>query len=132
MHEHHRIFTSGSCFTTAPWRELTPYELTSVMHCRAPRCSGVSTDYTLSSWDDAGAAHLHGPPLPAVVNWGGNSAYSDLSGWGSWASWGTIRFPDITGDGRADVCGRDAGGIYCGTSDNTTFVGGTARSSSRR
>jgi hypothetical protein len=42
------------------------------------------------------------------------SNYSNDKDWGTSESyWGTIQFPDVTGDGRADVCGRGAAGIVC-------------------
>ncbi len=40
-------------------------------------------------------------------------AWSDANGWSVPQYYGTIRYPDINGDGKADVCGRDAGGILC-------------------
>lgn len=49
-------------------------------------------------------------------------AFSDANGWGSSASfWGTIRLADVNGDGRTDVCGRGAAGIYCAVSNGTSF-----------
>lgn len=49
--------------------------------------------------------------------------YGDGNGWGGVDNmYGTIRFPDLNGDGKADVCGRGPGGIYCGLSDGTKFV----------
>ncbi|MEM6993301.1 MAG: M57 family metalloprotease, partial [Myxococcota bacterium] len=45
------------------------------------------------------------------------SQFRDNHGWNSGPEYyGTIRFPDIDGDGRDDVCGRGAGGIHCATS----------------
>jgi hypothetical protein len=32
-----------------------------------------------------------------------------------------VRFPDLNGDGRADVCGRGYGGLVCGLSTGTSF-----------
>lgn len=41
--------------------------------------------------------------------------YSDARSWGAAEYyWGTIRLADIDGDGGADVCGRDSGGMVCG------------------
>ncbi len=48
--------------------------------------------------------------------------YSNTGGWGNDAAfWGTVRFPDLNGDGRADVCGRGYGGLVCGLSTGTGF-----------
>jgi hypothetical protein len=33
----------------------------------------------------------------------------------------TIRFPDINGDGKADVCGRSSDGLHCALSNGTGF-----------
>jgi FG-GAP-like repeat len=48
-------------------------------------------------------------------------AWSDDKGWGSIQRYGTIRFPDIDGDGKADVCGRDASGVQCFLSNGSGF-----------
>lgn len=42
-------------------------------------------------------------------------------GWSAAARGATIRFADIDGDGRADVCGRAARGIVCARSTGTAF-----------
>ncbi len=51
--------------------------------------------------------------------------FSNSAGWHSHPSyWKTIRYPDINGDGRADICGRGSAGIYCATSNGSTgFTG---------
>jgi hypothetical protein len=41
------------------------------------------------------------------------SGFTDLLGWGVPARGSTIRFGDLDGDARVDVCGRDAGGVMC-------------------
>ena len=39
---------------------------------------------------------------------------SDGKGWYTdRAYWGTIAFPDVDGDGKADLCARGIVGIYC-------------------
>lgn len=48
-------------------------------------------------------------------------AWSDAAGWNQPSQYLTIRFPDIDGDGRADVCGRASGGIHCAKSAGTSF-----------
>ncbi len=48
--------------------------------------------------------------------------FSDANQWHTKRSfWGTIRFPDLNGDGKADVCGRWADGLWCGLSDGHFF-----------
>ena len=55
-----------------------------------------------------------------LTRWSNN--YSDPLGCNSDPSfWGTIRFPDVNGDGTADVCGRGGIGIVCGVSNGTSF-----------
>jgi hypothetical protein len=46
-----------------------------------------------------------------------SSAFSDANGWGSAKYYRTIEFPDLNGDGLADVCGRGSAGISCGLSN---------------
>ena len=53
-------------------------------------------------------------------NW--QSVFSDAVGWSSHVSyWSTIRFPDVNGDGKADVCARADTGIACALSTGSTF-----------
>lgn len=48
--------------------------------------------------------------------------FKDLNGWNYGPQYyGTITFPDINGDGRADVCGRGSAGVECALSTGTTF-----------
>jgi hypothetical protein len=48
--------------------------------------------------------------------------YGDNAGWGAQAShWQTVSFPDLNGDGKADVCGRGGNDMMCGLSDGTRF-----------
>jgi hypothetical protein len=47
----------------------------------------------------------------AIENWNSNPAYYD-----------TIQFPDVNGDGRADVCGRGSGGVKCALSTGVGFT----------
>ncbi len=46
-------------------------------------------------------------PDMVVLDW------SNANGWNSKPYYATIRMPDLNGDGRADVCARDSGGIVC-------------------
>ena len=50
------------------------------------------------------------------------TSYSNAGGWSSGVSYySTIRYPDINGDGLADICGRSSVGIYCGLSNGNSF-----------
>jgi hypothetical protein len=54
-----------------------------------------------------------------VATW--STDYADAGSWASSQSyWGTIQFPDVTGDGKADICARSSGGIFCGVSNGTS------------
>lgn len=48
-------------------------------------------------------------------------ALSDARGWGDVARHGSIRFGDMNGDGRDDVCGRGERGITCWLADDVGF-----------
>ncbi len=48
-------------------------------------------------------------------------AFSDKSGWASPRYYSTIQFPDVNGDGKADVCARSSAGVACHLSDGTAF-----------
>lgn len=51
-----------------------------------------------------------------------NYQYSDAAGWNTASHYSTIRFIDVNGDGKADVCGRGRGGIICAISTGASFV----------
>jgi uncharacterized protein (TIGR03382 family) len=46
---------------------------------------------------------------------------SDASGFADVIHYGTLRFGDVDGDGRADVCARDAAGVDCWPSEGDRF-----------
>lgn len=51
------------------------------------------------------------------------AAFSDAAGWASADFyWSTLRYPDLNGDGKQDICGRSSHGIYCGISNGATFT----------
>lgn len=59
-----------------------------------------------------------------------NGSFGPATSWtsafdSSWSSneyyWGTIQYADVNGDGRADVCGRGPGGVYCALSNGSSF-----------
>ena len=61
-------------------------------------------------------------PFLAPTLWSVNG-FTDAGGWnGNAFYWATIQFPDINGDGKADVCGRGADGISCEVSDGCERV----------
>ena len=51
-------------------------------------------------------------------------AWSDENGWGNRQYYTTIRFPDINGDRKADLCARDSAGIICHLSNGNSFGDG--------
>lgn len=68
----------------------------------------------LSNGDDFGNATL----------WSSN--FRNLDGWDSHQGyWSTIDFPDVNGDGKADVCGRGSAGVFCQYSTGAVFSGTT-------
>ncbi len=50
-----------------------------------------------------------------------DSNFTDAMGWGPVQYGSTIQFGDINGDGRADVCGRGGGGIWCALSNGSAM-----------
>src|SRR5262249_3278036 len=48
------------------------------------------------------------------------SSFDDGTGWQSDHFWVSLSFPDVNGDGKADICGRGSQGIYCGLSNGAT------------
>jgi hypothetical protein len=55
-------------------------------------------------------------------HWSDTGDFSDDEGWGDVAAhYGSIDLGDINGDGRADVCGRNAAGLVCGLSMGEAF-----------
>lgn len=51
------------------------------------------------------------------------AAFTDAAGWKADPSrWATVQFPDLDGDQKADVCGRDTTGVICGLSDGSSFA----------
>jgi hypothetical protein len=71
-----------------------------------------------------GAAGIHcalgtGSGFGPLTLWA--TSYSDVNNWNLAEYYSTIRFPDLNGDGRADVCGRGSGGINCALSNGSGF-----------
>ncbi|MEZ4335514.1 MAG: VCBS repeat domain-containing M23 family metallopeptidase [Sandaracinaceae bacterium] len=46
-------------------------------------------------------------------------ALSDDAGFGDRSHWSTMRLADVNADGRADLCARDAAGLFCMLGDGT-------------
>jgi len=65
----------------------------------------------------------NGSSFGAATLW--NGSFSDAAGWTAAHYYSTIRFPDLNGDGRADVCGRGTGGIWCALSNGSSFGAAT-------
>lgn len=61
----------------------------------------------------------NGSTFTGLANW--QPEFSDASGWNQPQYDSTIQFPDVNGDGKADVCGRGIGGIYCALSNGSSF-----------
>jgi hypothetical protein len=61
----------------------------------------------------------NGTSFTGLANW--QSEFSDSSGWNLPQYYSTIQFPDLNNDGKADVCGRGIGGIYCALSTGSSF-----------
>ena len=57
----------------------------------------------------------------APTTW--ETRFSDALGFNGDATlWGTIQFPDLNGDGRADICARAGTGVQCGLSTGGEFT----------
>ena len=52
-----------------------------------------------------------------------NASFSDANGWNQVFHYATIRYPDLDGNGRSDVCGRGTFGITCARDDGTGAFG---------
>jgi hypothetical protein len=58
--------------------------------------------------------------------WSSGTDFADEAGWDrSPAFFGSLRFGDLNGDGRDDVCGRGPGGIVCALSTGRGFARAT-------
>jgi hypothetical protein len=61
-----------------------------------------------------------GTSFGTATRWG--QIFTNGNGWnGSQSRWSTIRFTDVTGDHRPDVCGRGVSGIWCSENNGSGF-----------
>jgi hypothetical protein len=60
-----------------------------------------------------------GPGFSPAITW--RPEFADAS-WNAPQYYSTIRFPDVNGDGKADLCARGAAGILCAPSTGAAFV----------
>lgn len=54
-------------------------------------------------------------------------AWSDAAGWNQPHRYRTVKFPDLNGDGKADVCGKDMNGVICYLSTGSGFASQSIR-----
>ncbi|HXU63610.1 MAG TPA: polysaccharide deacetylase family protein [Polyangia bacterium] len=79
-------------------------------------------DLCFRGWQGIICALSTGTSFGTTTVWTPNGDYSDADSWGSDVGYyGSLRLGDINGDGRADICGRGGGGIYCGLSTGSRF-----------
>ncbi len=65
----------------------------------------------------------HGDGFSPGRFWGYRDRFGNGAGWADDESrWGSLRLPDVDGDGRADYCGRSPSGLVCGLSTGSTFA----------
>ena len=65
------------------------------------------------------ALNDHAGGFGAYTLW--SADFSDAAGWQADAYGSTVRFADLNGDGKADVCGRSPSGIVCAISSGSGF-----------
>ena len=56
------------------------------------------------------------------VSSGFSRAFSNAGGWNRPEYYSTIAYPDLNGDGKADICARGIGGVGCWLNTGTRFV----------
>ncbi|MBI5098912.1 MAG: VCBS repeat-containing protein [Nitrospirae bacterium] len=56
------------------------------------------------------------------INQFNGPAWSDDAGWVKAQNYATIQYPDLNGDGKADICARDSNGIVCKISTGSGFT----------
>ena len=64
--------------------------------------------------------------LDPMKKWSRGDDFGDAAGWANDVGYyDTIRYGDVNGDGRADVCGRSREGVVCALSDGQRFLKAT-------
>ncbi|MES1205081.1 MAG: FG-GAP-like repeat-containing protein, partial [Pseudomonadota bacterium] len=62
----------------------------------------------------------------AFCTTGGTTSFSTADGWNAGAhTYGSLRYADVNGDGRPDICGRGAKGIECAINQGAQFAPAT-------
>lgn len=51
-----------------------------------------------------------------------DSFFSDANGFDVVSAYSTVRFPNVGGDARSDVCGRKSDGVYCALSPHSGVI----------
>ncbi len=64
-----------------------------------------------------------GVTFPLFGSWDAGKAFSDAAGFDQSGRWETIQFPDLDGDGKADICGLGTKGLLCGLSNGKDGFG---------
>lgn len=59
-----------------------------------------------------------GTTFGATTRW--TDSFSDANGWSNAAYYTSIHYPDLDGDGSADICSRAPTGMLCGLSDRAS------------
>jgi RHS repeat-associated protein len=78
---------------------------------RADLCARASEG--LRCWLNTGSNATFTTQVPRPVGGTGNYEFSNASNWHNEKYYATIKFADVNGDGKEDVCGRGAAGIFC-------------------
>lgn len=69
-------------------------------------------DVCMRMHDGVRCALSHGSSFGQATPW--TDRFSDAQGWAADSSyWGSLRLGDVSGDGKADLCGRDPAGLVC-------------------
>jgi hypothetical protein len=129
--------SSGSDFGTATWwtghysQGSDPWDIGPEYWStiRFPDLNGDGmADVCARASGGAYCATSTGAAFGAAATW--TTGYSDSDGWNRRPeTWSTIRFPDVDGNGKADICGRSGAGISCALSSGSAFAAPTSWSS---
>ena len=79
-----------------------------------------SDDVCARASDGVYCALSTGSSFGPYMLWSG--VFADAGGWGDASHYTTLRYPDLDGDGKADICGRSSLGMQCGLSNGATFA----------